>query len=373
VELDYAGESNRRPALFFYDISPDKSKLLVAYVVIDKEGLALRSGFSVFDEECNVAWSEDNISSGIENKFSFSQFIIDNATNVYFAGKTNFEKKELKQGAKNEAYVILCMEKERTSVPVKIELPASKEAVGQKIEVNNNSDLYFVGTYTKNDMNNVIGLYSAKINTERQDVDNLVISDFSEDFLTKGLKDAEAKKLTNHLRKGNNFENYHYYLSDIKFLDNGSFVLGAEKGYTTYLRNRDGSSTPIYHYGDIVIANFGADASLNWIEKIPRDLDLATYPYGSYGFITNNNNVHVFYNLMKSQASILGIPPSKAKLMMYSINAEGESTWKELYDNKATKIIPRAWETIFHHTNGAILMMGHKGGNSISFTKIAID
>ncbi|MDR0367550.1 MAG: hypothetical protein LBH82_00235, partial [Bacteroidales bacterium] len=32
VELDYAGESNRRPALFFYDISPDKSKLLVAYV-----------------------------------------------------------------------------------------------------------------------------------------------------------------------------------------------------------------------------------------------------------------------------------------------------------------------------------------------------
>jgi hypothetical protein len=76
---------------------------------------------------------------------------------------------------------------------------------------------------------------------------------------------------------------------------------------------------------------------------------------------------------MKSQASILGIPPSKAKLMMYSINAEGESTWKELYDSKATKIIPRAWETIFHHTNGSILMMGHKGGNSISFTKIAID
>jgi len=369
IEVDYAGESDRKPAIFYYNLSPDKSKLLISYAVIDKNRVLLRSGFSVFDEECKVIWGENNISSGIEDKFTFNQLIVDNATNVYFVGKTTFEKKELRKGAKNESFVILCLEKERTPVPIKMELSGSREFVSQRIAVNNNSELYFVGTYTKEDMTNIIGIHSAKIDIAKQEVNNKQTSDFSDDFLTKGMKDSEAKSLRNKLQKGNNFESHYYGLFDMEFLDNGSLVIGIEKSYTVVVRGRDGSTTTFYHYGDIVVANFNQDATLHWIEKIPRELSLPNFPLGSFGFVVNNNNVHILYNNMKSSAAILGVPPNKAKLIMYSLNADGESSWKELYDSKNEKIVPRPWEIIY---NNEIVLLGHKGSKLLSFTKVKL-
>ena len=372
LEVSYVGESDRKPAIFYYDISPDKSKLLVSYAVIDKNRTLLRSGFSVLDDECKTIWEENGISSGLDARFHFIEFIVDNAANVYFQGNTTYDKKELKQGAKNESYVILCLEKERTPVPIKMELAGSREFVSQTIAINDKSELYFVGTFTKDDMRNILGIYSAKINLAKQEIDNKQTFDFSEEFLTKGMKESDAKSVRNKLQKGNDFESYFYNLSDIEFLDNGSFAIGIEKSYYVVYRSRDGSTTTIHHYGDIVVANFKQDASMNWIEKIPRELSLPNFPLGSFGLITNNNNIHLLYNNMKSSAAILGVPPNKAKLIMYSLNADGESSWKELYDSKDEKIVPRPWEIIYSKEDNEIVLMGHKGSKTLSFTKVKL-
>ena len=267
------------------------------------------------------------------------------------------------------------MEKERKPVPVKLDLAGAKEFGPQRIAVDNKGGLYFVGTYTLKDMGSIVGLYSAKIDIEKQVIVNSQTSDFTEEFLTRGLKESEAKTVKNKIQKGDRFEDHFYYLTDIEILANGSFVIGAERNYKTYYRNADGGTTTVHHYGDVVVAGFNADASFKWVDKIPRDLTITLFPLGHIGFVTDErSNIHVFYDNIKTAGSMFGVPPNKAKLMMYSFDSEGKGSWKEIHDNKSDKVIPRPWEFIYNDKTDEVIMMGHKGANAntISFTKVKL-
>jgi hypothetical protein len=364
IELSYQGESNNRPVIFHQHLSPDNSKLIIDYELLDKTGEILRSGFTVFDHECKMLWEQETISTGLTDAFVYSHFLVDNAGNVFFSGNTYNKKNDKKSDnvKKGKAYVILMLEKERNPVPIPIDLPQSKYPLDIKIGLNTNSELVCAGTFSQMDMNNALGIFSAKIDIERQEAQEVFVTEFDMNYLTKGLDESDIKSLKNKLKKGNDFENYAYRLHDIKFLHNGTFVLVAEKTYRVYVSNPRGGSYYIYYHGDIMVANFQQDASLKWLEKIPRDQRFINFaPFYSVGcIIDKNDNIHTFYNLMKTTVLLGYNQLQKTKMIMYSLTANGESSWAEIHDAKSNKIAPAPWSATCLENNDINLILGAK-------------
>src|SRR6478609_5017991 len=86
-QLDYSGYSKYSQTVFTIATSPDESKILVFYTLLNKDNETLRSGLYVFDSDLNLKWEKDNISPGNTNGiFSYQKFKIDNSGNVYLLG-----------------------------------------------------------------------------------------------------------------------------------------------------------------------------------------------------------------------------------------------------------------------------------------------
>src|ERR1051325_9993046 len=100
-ELDYSGYSKYNRTAFTIATSPDESKILVFYTLLNKDNETLRSGLYVFDSDLNLKWSKDNISPGNSTGiFSYQKFTVDNNGNVYLLGLLYADRENYFDGAK---------------------------------------------------------------------------------------------------------------------------------------------------------------------------------------------------------------------------------------------------------------------------------
>jgi hypothetical protein len=371
MELSYQGEAKSRPISFRYALSPDKTKLVVV-MQLSKKGEVVRSGFTVFDKELKQLWQSNEVSTGIEADFTITDFDVDNNGNVFYCGGTlpddDMSKKDKKQFTPR-SFVVMMNEQNKEPNPVEITFGTDKCVRNIILGISPDNEVFCAGILTKKRMHNGLGVFAAKINTETGSVSNVSIDEFDEKFLTEGLKPAEVKKIANKLQKGENFESYTYYLDDIQFLKNGTLLLSAAKRFYTVIQTRDRSVT-IYHFGDIVLANFDANGSFLWKQKVAREVDVVNYPlWGHHGILTDdNNNIHVCYNLVSSSAFIGVNFLNKTQTIHVTIDADGKSEWETLHETKIDKVTARPWEMSYINDTDEILLPGSKGATTLTFT-----
>lgn len=93
AELDYSGYNRFKKCKFAFSVSPDSSKLMVFFSLVNKENEVIRTGLNVLDMDLNLIRKIDiNDVPMKEGYMLFDLFKIDNNANVYIVGKY-FESK----------------------------------------------------------------------------------------------------------------------------------------------------------------------------------------------------------------------------------------------------------------------------------------
>ncbi len=373
AELNYEGESNRRPATFNYALSPDKSKLLIYYSVVNKDNEILRSGFNVYDNKCNELQKYGNIRSGVSDMFSFGQYAVDNLGNVFVEGRSYTDTKEMNSNPeRGKSYVIIYSKENPEPKPIAVTFPESKYPVGRKLGVNNKSELIYAGIFSQEGMKNGIGVFSTKISPENQTSTSVKLYNFDFKYLTKGMNESDQESMKKSMAKGNDFEKHYCELQDIKLMDNGTFTLIGEKKYTIVYYNSKTGNSYTYYFGDIMAANFKDDASVNWMQKIPREIHYDVYRPGVCGIIYDKNNtVKVFYNYDK--INILGgFNPKNGNFIMVNFDENGNETYKEIKTAREDKHI--VFPSVIDQLNSnEILLFGSRGYTNPAFLKLTLE
>ncbi|MDR1878501.1 MAG: hypothetical protein LBQ64_02935 [Bacteroidales bacterium] len=386
-EISSSEELINTPVRLDVCFSPDSSKILFNYQIAQygstthlfgkttvKESQIINPGFIVLNDQLKEVWREESMKTGISSDFLICQFAVDNAGNVYVAGKTDSKEPEGKKAAKSEACIILYAEG-RSPVPVSIDLPDIKYPMDIRMGFNSRSEAVCAGTYSNVDLYNVLGLFSAKINFATESPEEVFITEFDIDYFTEGLDASARNRLEQRLNEGGHFENYAYRLFDIRFLNNGTFIMDARKRYFTLINNlqrEEYDSLP--DFSNIMIACFNGNASLNWVKQIARGTNAGMIAaLGDHALITDEqDNIHVYYNLM-DYSQVMSLPVFKnTKMIQYSFNAQGENSQKEIYDAKQTGITPRPGEFSFIESSNTLFMRGNKGAYEFNFLTIPI-
>lgn len=416
AELEYEKEGKRRSIAFNYAFSPDSSQLLISYTLADMYSEILYSGFDVFNKDFNRMWGNDNVTTGVEGNFSFQESAIDNSGNVFFTGKIVnkratgtwnmfFSSEEKVEGPSeeelsNKYYIIAYLKDQNFPVPINIQLPEKKYPITAKIAFSPQLEIFCVGLYSQIGMKNAVGIFSAKIKAAEMKVSDTKLKPFDYTLLSKGMNKEETEQLQKSINEGEDYENaviyelsenkeykddrvFQYDLKNIHFGNNGTFTLGIEKFRSfMYMSQRStqsgGSITRFsyYYFGsDVLVANFReSDASLNWIQKVPRKLYLKDndIPSGRAGIaFSKDNSTKVFFNTMGKESFTDEGAPKKSELILISIdqNGQGEENRKVLHSAKNNKIIARPSE-LKSLNAGEIFMFGEKKSSSISFLKL---
>ncbi len=380
AELDYEGESKRRPATFNYEFSPDSSKILIHYVLTNKDNEILRSGFEVFDENFELIWKNENISSNVGGYFLFQRSAVDNSGNVFFAGKAYNNKKEYqKEEENNQYFVVIYPKNQKKPVPIAVTLPENKYPISAQIGVDNNSNLVCAGVYSQTGMTNAVGIFSTKINIDEQKTSEIKTKGFDYNFLTKGMDEGEIEDLKKNMKKGSDFEEYEYNLRNIHFGTNETFALVIEKLRRTVsiMRDRTGETRTYHSYeGDIIVANFeNTDASVKWMQKIPRDIHLVNDHRiaGSFGLAyMKDNSTQIIYNTMR-EGKLTGQGKAKdSELVLISIDENGKESGKKIHSAKSNKTVLKP-ANIGQLPSGEVVIFGLKGYSKLNFLKIGLN
>jgi hypothetical protein len=371
IELNYEGESNYRPALFRYSISPDKSKLLIGYQLL-KNGEIIRSGFKVFDTSMNELWGDKGIVSGKKERAILHNFVVDNNGVVWFCGTTE-QKGNKKSGLLlPEAFVTMVTETNKEYEAIDIPFPSGNYATDLCVGVSPNNEIYCAGVFSRDKMKNALGMFSAKITAD--EAPEVTLQEFGIDLITRDWDNGDTKKAQRDIDKGKDYEQYDTYVDNIQFLSNGTLLISAKKAYTTVVYVK---TTAYYHYhfGDIFFANVRQNGSFNWINKVSRDvISVNAALFGQYQIlIDHKDNIHLFYNKIASMTMLLQMNLMGQTQTLHDVfTPEGKNTETILNLTKNNKIVARPWE-VFLFDQNKVVMSGHKGKKDLTFTTFSIE
>jgi len=171
------------------------------------------------------------------------------------------------------------------------------------MNVNNKNELLCGGLFAKAQQKSAAGAFSIVFPALLEGSGKTNIVTFTNEFLTKGLNEKDAAKLSNKLSKNKEFdEKYSYFIDTINIQSNGGFSFITEKLRIERIPQKTGFDTYIYTYGDLYIFSCNEDGSFNWHEKITKDQALANGNrfMGHYlPYYDNKNNINLIYSSLK--------------------------------------------------------------------------
>ncbi|MDR3046685.1 MAG: hypothetical protein LBU51_03600 [Bacteroidales bacterium] len=376
--MNYAGKKSRANEMNI-TFSSDNSKMLVYCELLDKSpanyywyfwswegrgGNLLNASYAVFDQTGETINKNRSVRTELNSPLYITDQAVDNDGVVYLSGVTKMDaKNEERSGRK-----VFAVQYSEAGTPnaAEIALPNSNFPASCSIIVNDKSELFAVGYFTAKKMDNMLGIYSASVNTKDFKSTEAIVSEFSENFITKGLESKDAKKVIKELNKGDDFEKFNYKIHPLQLLKDGTplYTILKQKTFTITVRDQFGTTTKyLHHYGDIITTNIKADGEPKWIVKIPRDnIYVNLYPFGGVGTtVDNDNQVNIYFTIM-DYIKVLGITKlSDAKIVKHSISTNAEESQEIVYDSKKNTKAAIPGEMILLPEIGKIYMPGYEG------------
>ncbi len=316
-ELDYSGYSKYSRTVFTYELSPDESKILVFYTLLNKDNETLRSGLYVYNSDLSLKWKNDNISpqfsSGV---FNYQQFKVNNAGHVYLLGLHYVDRENYFDGAKFKDKGFLSDDTYYTGKPnytyhlYRYQDGAKKEdlyklTLANKFIRNLNfsptdNSVICTGVYSAPETISVLGSFIFTLNVSNSQITNVNTKEFGADLISQELGDAELKRFKRSIDNKEEWDPFEYRIGELKTKKNGDKYFIAEQYIEGTKKQRSGNTiyySPIYLHKDLYVFTLGADNKFKRIDKVTKNqYMLTTTRFNSYAAIEKNGTLNFIFN-----------------------------------------------------------------------------
>jgi len=327
AELNYSEFSKFDYASFWFNVSPDSSKILIYYSLQTKKSELLSSGFKVYGSNIKPIWGKEDATARFsEGIFEFYKVKVDNEGGVYLAGKHFTDKSNYYDAAHFNSRGFFSQDTYFTDMPnytfelfkytqqAPDPLNYSMAIPGKFIRSMNfsTSDKNIItcfGVYAAPGKISVEGCFSFDLAMDSKQTSQLVTSDFSKDLLSSGLDENELRRFRRSIDNKQEWDPYDYLLSELGTKQNGEryyiaeqFISGYKKVTQMQGQMRVVTYENIYLYNDLFLVSLKSDNQIRRTDKITkRQYWLSTNQFNSYASVEKNNNLYFLYNTFESK------------------------------------------------------------------------
>jgi hypothetical protein len=327
AELSYADFSKFDYATFWFQVSPDSSKVLLYYSLKTKKREILRSGFNVYGSDLKLIWGREDASACFsEGIIGFYRIKVDNAGGVYVAGQHYADKSNYYDAAhfgsrgffsKDTYYTDmpnytfeLCRYTQQSPDPENYPLAIPGKFIRSvNFSTSDKNILTCYGVYGSPGTISVVGSFCFDLDLDSKQTSQLVTGEFGKDLLSRGLDAEELRRFRRSIDNKQEWDPYDYWLSDLATRQNGDRYFIAEQvlsGYKEVTQWQGGSSyisvQNIYLHNDLFLVSLKSDNQVRRTDKITkRQYWVGTSRFNSYALVEKNNNLYFLYNTFDSK------------------------------------------------------------------------
>lgn len=325
-ELDYSGFNKFSTTVFQFEVSPDSSKVLVFYTLLDKHNETLRKGMYVFDHDMNLKWKNSDFvakfSGGI---FEYNRFRVDNDGNVYLLGQVYKDRENYFDGAhfkdrgffSNDTYytdkpnytyqLFRYSDNGKNEDIYTLTLPG-KFIRSLAFEPAGSNAVICTGMYASPGKISVEGSFVFSLDLDSKQPAGLNFKEFGNDLISLGFNQNELSRFKRSISNKQEWDPFTYFLSDLKTKQNGDRYFIAEQYINGTKIETSGKVTTysaIHMHNDLFVVTLGNDYQIKRIDKIQkRQYWLNSDNYNSYSSLEKNGNLYFIYNTFVSAESM---------------------------------------------------------------------
>ncbi|MCX6305921.1 MAG: hypothetical protein NT040_13245 [Bacteroidetes bacterium] len=327
AELSYSEFSKFNYAPFWFQVSPDSSKVLIYYSLQTSKSEILRSGFNVYGSDLKLIWGKEDATARFsEGIIGYYRVKVDNDGGVYVAVKHYTDKSNYYDAARfstrgffsKDIYFTdmpnytfeFCKYTQQAPEPVNYSMAIPGKFIRSvNFSTSDNNIITCFGVYAAPGRISVDGSFSFNLDLDSKQTSQLFTSDFSKDLLSHGLNDNELRRFRRSIENKQEWDPYDYWVSDMKTRQNGERYFIAEQVLTGYKKVTQMQGTKrvvtlenIYLHNDLFLVSLKSDNQVRRTDKITkRQYWLSTNRFNSYASVEKNNNLYFLYNTFDSK------------------------------------------------------------------------
>lgn len=362
-EIGYV--KRRFKGAFGFEMSPEKSKMLLFFQKPYVKNAPEQYGFKVLDEKLAELWDQEVELPYREQFFTVSDYEVSENGDVFVLGKEYEEDKTTIKGVPNYKYHIIgYFNKGRKVVDYEVSLKG-KFIKDLNFEVNDDGNIICSGFYSENGGSGIKGAFFVSIDGTTRKIKKESYKEFDEKFITQGWSDKAVNKAKKkEVKKKKAIEMYNYDLRDFIVREDGGVVLLAEQYYmyvTSHTSTVNGRTTTTYTYhyvyNDIIVINISPEGDIEWTTKIDKHQH-STNDYGrlsSFALQVKGDMMYLVYNERakqyfdkEEQSGMKGKDKRSYLTLLVSLDAKGEYEKEILLNNSVDKVttVPKLCDQI---------------------------
>ncbi len=317
-----------KEGFFSYELSEDRSLLLVAYTSLERNGTERSVDLTVLDEELNTLWNKRNCLQKSGRSFIVEQYRLDNEGNVFLLS-TFFpdSRVQKRSGDPTYQYVLTALRKQ------------GQEYMEYGIDLKNKfiTDLqlklkggiaYGGGFYAEEGSFNVKGSYFFTIDTRTDEVISRSVKEFDPAFLEEQcyMEGKDNRQEDSQLRR------YGFTLNDILLRDDGSAFLTGEQYYVSSgssfsKKTKRVKSSFYYDFQDIIIVNVSPDGEIIRNEKVEKHQHTSDDAgiYSSYIPVLSGESLYFLFNTHPVRGPLAMGKARLSEMNIIRLSANGET------------------------------------------------
>ncbi len=373
-------------AKFKFELSPDQSKMLITYILVDSDGYIQRFGYSVFDENMIEikTWNGNlDMSDGI---YQLDQFRVNNKGEVYLLSRYYSDIKNLENSTDLKRNGLLSSSKSLSyAANYEIRLILFKEKKTENI-ILTIPDMFFISADLITDQTELIvaGFYGPKGSTTpegaaviRLDNSGKVIK-LDKQILPDGFDEpSNVNNKSNGLMSDDNqYDAYRFTLKDLMVKEDGGYIFSGERTVNQQKKETvpgHVSYSIVNHTDDIAVVDIQKNAMIKSIYRIEKDQETTALETlsNSYYLTESNGSIYcLFTNLGKSNKNFTG-KMVDTEAILVEIDESGEMSRDILLTSDQTDVTLRPQAT-YLNDNNELILYGHKNNRFCRFLKVSL-
>jgi hypothetical protein len=361
-ELDFSNFSKFNNTAFTFVVSPDSTKVMFFYALLNKNGETISTGIYVFSQDMKLLWKKTAIASHFPAGFmEYKQFRLDNNGDVYLLGMHYLTRDNYYNDANFRGRGFFSRDTYFTDRPnYTCELMRFSEN-GSKDESNTlkldgkfirsinfqpsgGNKVLCTGMYSGIGKISVEGSFAFNYDISAKKVENLSTRDLGQELISMGFQPDELNRFRRSISNKQEWDPYNYKISELKTRQNGDKYFIAEQFIKGTKETRNGNNyyyEAIFGNNDLFVVTMGTDNQIKRMDKISkRQYSLNTEQNNSYSCFEANNNLYFVFNIIESRDKLF-TDLEIGDAFMTRLDAEGNQkrTILRKYD-KDSKLIP---------------------------------
>ena len=379
--LEYKTAMDMMTARVQFAISDDGSKLVIYNQKLPNKGEKATLEVQVYNTDMQQLWQKEISLPYESDLFRLENVVLDNSGDAYVLGKVLANAKEANKLDPEGRYMILAYDAKGEAIGEFQADFEDKYISSMIVKTDDPNHLFCAGFYRGGEKAGTSGTIVAKINRTTKEVQTLGVEEFSLDFITQDLPQAQAKKAKKQADKGKVVGLRGVKTRELIQREDGGFLLIGEQEWTESIMTIiQGQQYPgiAFYFMDIPVVSISPEGNVEWATKIPKhqrsENDFGQF--SGYGMLAKNDKLYFIFNdnpknlPFSSDNKLKEMTPNDAVLAIAVIDAKGNIKRESLLGSKAGEVVARP-NTSFDINDSELVFFGSKGKDN-SFIKMTV-